>query len=254
MKLISWNVNGLRACYNKGDFMRFFTEADADAFCIQETKMQPDQLKLELEGYYQYFNSAVRKGYSGVAVFSKIKPLSVSYGINIEKHDQEGRVLTLEYPAFYLVSVYTPNSKDGLLRIDYRMEWEDAFRAYLHKLEESKPVVVCGDFNIAHREIDLANPRENAHNTGFLPEERAFLDRFTAAGYLDTFRLRHGEERDRYSWWSYKTRARARNVGWRIDYFFVSEELREQVAGAEIEDGIYGSDHCPVTLELDLPG
>ena len=251
MKLISWNVNGLRACYNKGDFMRFFTEADADAFCIQETKMQPDQLKLELEGYYQYFNSAVRKGYSGVAVFSKIKPLSVSYGINIEKHDQEGRVLTLEYPAFYLVSVYTPNSKDGLLRIDYRMEWEDAFRAYLHKLEESKPVVVCGDMNVAHEEIDLKNPAQNRGNAGFSDQEREKMTVLLNSGFIDTYRYFYPDVTDHYTWWSYRFNARKNNAGWRIDYFLVSDSLKDKIKDAMIYDDIYGSDHCPVGLEIE---
>ena len=251
MKLISWNVNGLRACYSKGDFMRFFSEADADVFSIQETKMQPDQLKLDLDGYYQYFNSAVRKGYSGVAVFSKSEPLSVSYGIGIEEHDQEGRVLTLEYPSFYLVCVYTPNSKDGLLRIDYRMEWEDAFRTYLHALEENKPVIVCGDMNVAHEEIDLKNPAQNRGNAGFSDQEREKMTTLLNSGFIDTYRYLYPDVRDHYTWWSYRFNARKNNAGWRIDYFLVSDVLKDKIKDAMIYDDIYGSDHCPVGLEIE---
>ncbi len=250
MKLISWNVNGLRAIVKKDDFMNFFRAQDADVFCLQETKMQPDQLEMVLPGYHQYYNSAVRKGYSGVAIYSKREPLSVSYGIGVEEHDQEGRVLTAEYEDFYLVCVYTPNSKDGLLRIDYRMEWEDAFRAYLHKLHEKKPVIVCGDLNVAHEEIDLKHPKENRGNAGFSDQEREKMTVLLNSGFIDTFRYFYPEASGRYSWWSYRFNARKNNAGWRIDYFLVTEDLKEKLEDAVIYDDIYGSDHCPVGLIL----
>jgi len=250
MKLISWNVNGLRAIVKKDDFMNFFRTQDADVFCLQETKMQPNQLEMDLPGYHQYYNSAVRKGYSGVAIYSKREPLSVSYGIGLEEHDQEGRVLTAEYEDFYLVCVYTPNSKDGLLRIDYRMEWEDAFRAYLHKLHEKKPVIVCGDMNVAHEEIDLKHPKENRGNAGFSDQEREKMTVLLNSGFIDTFRYFYPEAGGRYSWWSYRFNARKNNAGWRIDYFLVTEDLKEKLEDAVIYDDIYGSDHCPVGLIL----
>ncbi len=249
MKLISWNVNGLRACITKG-FYDFFRQEDADIFCLGETKMQPEQAEIETPGYHQYWNSAVKKGYSGTAVFTKQEPLSVCYGLGIEEHDQEGRVITLEFENFYLVNVYTPNSKDGLLRLDYRMEWEDAFRAYLKKLDESKPVIVCGDMNVAHQEIDLKNPKTNRKNPGFTDEERAKMTELLASGFTDSFRALYPDKADAYSWWSYRARAREKNVGWRIDYFLVSNRLKEQIQDAVIYADILGSDHCPVGLIL----
>lgn len=249
MKLISWNVNGLRACITKG-FYDFFRQEDADIFCLGETKMQPEQAEIETPGYHQYWNSAVKKGYSGTAVFTKQEPLSVCYGLGIEEHDQEGRVITLEFENFYLVNVYTPNSKDGLLRLDYRMEWEDAFRAYLKKLDESKPVIVCGDMNVAHQEIDLKNPKTNRKNPGFTDEERAKMTELLASGFTDSFRALYPDKTDAYSWWSYRARAREKNVGWRIDYFLVSNRLKEQIQDAVIYADILGSDHCPVGLIL----
>ncbi len=249
MKLISWNVNGLRACITKG-FYDFFRQEDADIFCLGETKMQPEQAEIETPGYHQYWNSAVKKGYSGTAVFTKQEPLSVCYGLGIEEHDQEGRVITLEFENFYLVNVYTPNSKDGLLRLDYRMEWEDAFRAYLKKLDESKPVIVCGDMNVAHQEIDLKNPKTNRKNPGFTDEERAKMTELLASGFIDSFRALYPDKTDAYSWWSYRARAREKNVGWRIDYFLVSNRLKEQIQDAVIYADILGSDHCPVGLIL----
>ncbi len=249
MKLISWNVNGLRACITKG-FYDFFQQEDADIFCLGETKMQPEQAVIETPGYHQYWNSAVKKGYSGVAIFCKEEPLSVSYGLGIEEHDQEGRVITLEFKDFYLVNVYTPNSKDGLLRLDYRMIWEDAFRNHLNKLDEKKPVIVCGDMNVAHQEIDLKNPKTNRKNPGFTDEERNKMTELLASGFTDSFRALYPDKTDAYSWWSYRAKAREKNVGWRIDYFLVSNRLKEQIDDAVIYADILGSDHCPVGLLL----
>ena len=249
MKLISWNVNGLRACFTKG-FYDFFQQEDADIFCLGETKMQPEQAVIETPGYHQYWNSAVKKGYSGVAIFTKKEPLSVRYGLGIEEHDQEGRVITLEFEDFFLVNVYTPNSKDGLLRLDYRMTWEDAFRAHLNKLDESKPVIVCGDMNVAHQEIDLKNPKTNRKNPGFTDEERAKMTELLASGFIDSFRTLYPDKTDAYSWWSYRARAREKNVGWRIDYFLTSARMKEQIEDAVIYADILGSDHSPVGLIL----
>ena len=249
MKLISWNVNGLRAVMGK-DFMGSFAALDADAFCLQETKSQEGQIELDLPGYQQYWNYAEKKGYSGVAVFTRVEPLSVSRGIGIEEHDHEGRVLTLEYADFFLVCCYTPNSQDGLKRLDYRMRWEDDFRAYLKSLEETKPVVLCGDLNVAHEEIDIKNPKSNRMNAGFTDQERAKMTDLLAAGFVDTFRALHPDETGAYSWWSYRFHARENNAGWRIDYFIVSEALRDRVENAAIHSEIYGSDHCPVELTL----
>ena len=247
MKFISWNVNGLRACVGKG-FLDFFHREDADIFCIQETKMQPDQLELDLPGYQKFFNSAERKGYSGTAVFVKHAPMSVVNGIGIPEHDTEGRVITLEYPSFYLVTVYTPNSQHELTRLSYRMDWEDAFLAYLKTLDARKPVVVCGDLNVAHREIDLKNPKENEHNAGFTMEERSRMSRMLESGFTDTFRLLDPELGDAYTWWSYRMRARERNVGWRIDYFLVSDRIADKVSDSVIYKDVLGSDHCPIGL------
>ncbi len=249
MKLISWNVNGLRACMTKG-FMDFFQEADADIFCLQETKLQAGQIKMELPGYYQYWNYAEKKGYSGTAVFSKKEPLSVAYGIGIEEHDHEGRVITLEYPDFFVVTVYTPNSQDGLARLSYRMQWEDDFLAYLKKLEKEKPVIFCGDLNVAHKEIDLKNPKTNRKNAGFTDEERRKMTVLQENGFVDTFRYFYPEQEGIYSWWSYRFQARSKNAGWRIDYFMVSESLKGRLADAVIDTQILGSDHCPVELIL----
>ena len=249
MKLISWNVNGLRACVTKG-FMDFFVEADADIFCIQESKLQEGQIQLELPGYYQYWNYAGKKGYSGTAVFTRQEPLSVSYGIGIEEHDQEGPVITLEFGDFYLVTVYTPNSQNELARLSYRMEWEDAFLAYLKKLEEKKPVIFCGDLNVAHREIDLKNPKTNRRNAGFTDEEREKFSRLLESGFIDTFRYFYPDQEQIYSWWSYRFRAREKNAGWRIDYFCVSESLKERLVDAKILTDVMGSDHCPVELDI----
>lgn len=251
MKLISWNVNGLRACVGKG-FMDFFHAADADAVCLQETKMQPDQLSLETPGYLQYWNSAEKKGYSGTAVFTKAEPLSVAYGIGIPAHDTEGRVITCEYPAFYLVTVYTPNAQQGLARIGYRMAWEDAFRTYLLALDAKKPVIVCGDMNVAHNEIDLKHPAANRGNAGFSDEERGKFNELLQSGFIDTFRLLYPDKKDAYSWWSYRFHARDTNAGWRIDYFLVSDRLRGKVCKAGILSDVFGSDHCPVLLEIAL--
>ena len=249
MKLISWNVNGLRACVTKG-FEEFFREADADVFCLQETKLQPGQIQLDLPGYYQYWNSAEKKGYSGTAVFTKREPLSVSYGIGVEEHDHEGRVITLEFPEFYLVTVYTPNSQDGLARLDYRMRWEDDFFSYLRGLEKTKPVIFCGDLNVAHKEIDLKNPKTNRKNAGFTDEERAKMTRLLENGFVDTFRYFYPDQEGIYSWWSYRFQARSKNAGWRIDYFIVSESLKERLQDACIYTEVMGSDHCPVGLIL----
>ena len=251
VKLISWNVNGLRAVVGKG-FVDIFNALDADVFCLQETKLQAGQIELDLPGYEQYWNYAERKGYSGTAVFTKEEPMSVTYGLGIEEHDKEGRVITLEYEKFYFVTVYTPNSQDGLKRLDYRMEWEKAFLAYLKKLEEKKPVIFCGDLNVAHQEIDLKNPGPNRGNAGFSDEERGKFTELLQAGFTDTFRYRNPDLTGAYSWWSYRFHAREKNAGWRIDYFLVSDRLRESVAAAPIYQEIYGSDHCPVGLELDM--
>ncbi|MCC8136823.1 MAG: exodeoxyribonuclease III [Clostridiales bacterium] len=250
MKLISWNVNGLRACVQKG-FTEYFEEADADFFCLQETKLQEGQIDLSLRPY-QYWNYAEKKGYSGTAVFAKKEPLSVSYGIGIKEHDQEGRVITLEYDAFYLVTVYTPNSKDGLARLPYRMEWEDAFLAYLKGLEKKKPVIFCGDLNVAHEEIDLKNPKTNHKNAGFTDEERGKFSALLDAGFTDTYRYFYPEQEGIYSWWSYRFHAREKNAGWRIDYFCVSDCLRDRLLDAAIHTEVFGSDHCPVELRIDL--
>ena len=250
MKLISWNVNGLRAVVGKG-FVDIFNGLDADIFCVQETKLQAGQIDLELPGYEQYWNYAEKKGYSGTAVFTRVKPLNVTYGLGIEEHDTEGRVITVEYETFYLVNVYTPNSKDGLARLPYRMEWEDVFRMYLKMLEESKPVVVCGDLNVAHEEIDLKNPKTNRKNAGFSDEDRGKMTELLDAGFIDTFRYFYPDKAGEYSWWSYRFNARKNNAGWRIDYFIVSEALKERLKGASIHQEIFGSDHCPVELELE---
>ena len=249
MKLISWNVNGLRACLQKG-FMDYFKEADADIFCIQESKLQEGQVELQLPGYRQYWNYAEKKGYSGTAVFAKKEPLNVSYGIGIDEHDHEGRVITLESPDFYVITVYTPNSQDGLARLPYRMQWEEAFLSYLKKLEENKPVIFCGDLNVAHREIDLKNPKTNRKNAGFTDEERACFSHLLNSGFIDTFRYFYPDATGIYSWWSYRFQARAKNAGWRIDYFCVSEGLRDRLVSAAIHTEIMGSDHCPVELVI----
>lgn len=249
MKLISWNVNGIRACVGKG-FLEFFNEADADIFCIQESKMQAGQLELDLPGYYQYWNYAEKKGYSGTAIFTKREPLSVAKGIGIPEHDKEGRVITLEYENFYMVTVYTPNSQNELARLDYRMEWEDAFLAYLKELEKTKPVIVCGDMNVAHKEIDLKNPKTNRKNAGFTDEERDKFSTLLESGFVDTFRYFYPEQEGIYSWWSYRFKAREKNAGWRIDYFLVSECLKDKLQDAKILTDIMGSDHCPVEVDL----
>lgn len=250
MKLISWNVNGLRACVNKG-FMDTFKELDADIFCLQETKLQEGQIELDLEGYYDFWNYAEKKGYSGTAVFSKQKPLSVSYGIGIEEHDKEGRVITLELEKFYLVNVYTPNSKRELERLDYRMNWEDDFRSYLLKLNEHKPVVMCGDLNVAHKEIDLKNPKTNRKSAGFTDDERNKMTELIEAGFIDTFRYFYPDKEDAYSWWSNFAKARERNIGWRIDYFIISKSFEDKVEDAFICPEYMGSDHCPVGLLIN---
>ncbi|MCR5587262.1 MAG: exodeoxyribonuclease III [Lachnospiraceae bacterium] len=251
MKLISWNVNGLRACVKKG-FLDFFKEIDADIFCIQESKLQEGQIDLELDGYYQYWNYAEKKGYSGTAIFTKKEPLSVVNGIGIKEHDNEGRVITLEYPEFYMVTVYTPNSKQELLRLDYRMVWEDAFRDYLNSLAKKKPVIVCGDMNVAHKEIDLKNPKTNHKNAGFTDEERDKFSVLLDSGFTDTFRYFYPDVEGIYSWWSYRFKAREKNAGWRIDYFLTSKSLEDKLEGAKIHTEILGSDHCPVELDIKL--
>ena len=251
MKLISWNVNGIRACVTKG-FMDFFNELDADIFCIQESKMQEGQLELEMPGYYQYWNYAEKKGYSGTAIFTKKEPMDVKYGIGIEEHDHEGRVITLEFEDFYMVTCYTPNSQNELKRLDYRMQWEDDFKAYLKKLEESKPVVLCGDLNVAHKEIDLKNPKTNRKNAGFTDEEREKMTKLLDDGFIDTFRYFYPDLEGKYSWWSYRFKAREKNAGWRIDYFIVSEALKDKLEGADIHTEILGSDHCPIELDLNI--
>lgn len=250
MKLISWNVNGIRACVGKG-FMDFFKEADADIFCIQESKMQEGQLELDLPGYHQYWNYADKKGYSGTAVFTKKEPVSVTKGMGIEEHDKEGRVITLEFENFYMVTVYTPNSQNELARLSYRMEWEDAFLAYLKGLEESKPVIVCGDMNVAHKEIDLKNPKTNRKNAGFTDEERKKFSVLLENGFVDTYRHFYPDKEGVYSWWSYRFKAREKNAGWRIDYFLVSESLTDKLTDAGILTDVMGSDHCPVELLME---
>ena len=249
MKLISWNVNGIRACLNKG-FADVFKQLDADIFCIQETKCQPEQVELEFEGYTSYWNSAEKKGYSGTAIFTKQKPLNVTYGIGIEKHDKEGRVITLEFEKFYMVDIYTPNSKRELERLNYRQIWEDEIRKYLLKLNETKPVIMCGDLNVAHEEIDLKNPKTNRHNAGFTDEERKKMTELLNAGFTDSFRYLYPDKENAYSWWSYMGHAREKNVGWRIDYFIVSKSIENEIKEATIYPEIIGSDHCPVGLEI----
>lgn len=249
MKLISWNVNGIRACLTKG-FEDIFKKLDADIFCIQETKCQPEQIELEFEGYTSYWNSAEKKGYSGTAIFTKQKPINVTYGIGIEEHDKEGRVITLEFEKFYMVDIYTPNSKRELERLDYRQIWEDEIRKYLLKLNETKPVIMCGDLNVAHKEIDLKNPKTNRHNAGFTDEERQKMTELLDAGFTDSFRYLYPDKENTYSWWSYMGHAREKNVGWRIDYFIVSKSIENQIKEAKIYPEIMGSDHCPVGLEI----
>ena len=250
MKFISWNVNGLRACVGK-DFSQSFESLNADFFCLQETKMQAGQLELQFPGYTSYWNYAEKKGYSGTAIYTRKEPLAVTYGIGIEEHDHEGRVITLEYDKFFLVTVYTPNSQEELRRLDYRMTWEDAFQAYLHQLDAKKPVIVCGDMNVAHQEIDLKNPKTNRRSAGFTDEERSKMTQLLNNGFTDTFRTLHPEQVT-YSYWSYRFRAREKNAGWRIDYFLISDRLRPQLKGASIHTEIYGSDHCPVELDIDI--
>lgn len=251
MKLISWNVNGIRACVQKG-FLDFFKEVDADIFCIQESKLQEGQIELDLEGYNQYWNYAKKKGYSGTAIFTKHEPIEVTYGLGIEEHDQEGRVITLEFEQFYMVTVYTPNSQNELARLPYRMEWEEAFKDYLKKLDEKKPVIVCGDLNVAHKEIDLKNPKTNKKNAGFTIEERTKFSELLENGFTDTFRYFYPDLEEIYSWWSYRFKAREKNAGWRIDYFLTSSSLDERLVGAKIHTEVLGSDHCPVELEISF--
>lgn len=250
MKFISWNVNGLRACVGK-DFSQSFESLNADFFCLQETKMQAGQLELQFPGYTSYWNYAEKKGYSGTAIYTRKEPLAVSYGIGIDEHDHEGRVITLEYDKFFLVTVYTPNAQEELRRLDYRMTWEDAFQAYLHQLDAKNPVIVCGDMNVAHQEIDLKNPKTNRRSAGFTDEERSKMTQLLSNGFTDTFRTLHPEQIT-YSYWSYRFRAREKNAGWRIDYFLISDRLRPQLKGASIHTEIYGSDHCPVELDIDI--
>lgn len=251
MKLISWNVNGLRAIWKKG-FSDFFEKTNADIFCLQETKMQEGQLDISFDGYYQYFNSAVKKGYSGTAIFTKKKPLSINYGIGIEEHDQEGRVITLEFSHFYMINVYTPNSKSELERLEYRQKWEDDFRKYLTKLDKQKPIVLCGDLNVAHNDIDLKNPKTNHQSAGFTDEERGKMTELLEAGFIDTYRYLYPNKENVYSWWSYRMKAREKNVGWRIDYFIVSSRLRDNIEDAKILMEVMGSDHCPVELLIKM--
>ena len=251
MKLISWNVNGLRACEGKG-FREAFAALDADFFCLQETKMQAGQLDLQFEGYQSFWNYAEKKGYSGTAIYTRRQPLNVSYGMGIEEHDHEGRIITLEMEDFYLVTVYTPNAQDGLRRLDYRMKWEHDFREFLMALDKQKPVIVCGDMNVAHEEIDLKNPKTNRRNAGFTDEEREQFGLLLEAGFTDTFRYFYPDRKDCYSWWSYRFRAREKNAGWRIDYFVVSNRLQDRLTDAAIHTEIYGSDHCPVELTIDI--
>ncbi len=249
MKLISWNVNGIRACVQKG-FMDYFKEMDADIFCIQESKVQENQINLELEGYHQFWNYAEKKGYSGTAIFTKEEPISVSYGINKEEHDKEGRVITLEFDDFYMITVYTPNSKQELARLDYRMQWEDDFRNYIKTLDKVKPVILCGDLNVAHKEIDLKNPNSNRKNAGFTDEERNKFTEFLNSGFIDTYRYFYPDKEGIYSWWSYRFNARANNAGWRIDYFCTSERIKDRLVSADIHTKVLGSDHCPIELVI----
>ncbi len=251
MKLISWNVNGIRACVQKG-FLDFFKEVDADMFCIQESKVQEGQIDLDLDGYHQYWNYAEKKGYSGTAIFTRVEPMNVSYGIGIEEHDNEGRVITLEFENFYLVTVYTPNSKSELERLDYRMVWEDEFRKYLKNLDKNKPVIVCGDLNVAHKEIDLKNPKNNRRNAGFTDEERSKFTKLLDSGFIDTFRNFYPDLEGTYSWWSYRFKAREKNAGWRIDYFCTSERLKDNLVSAKIHAAVLGSDHCPVEVQINM--
>jgi len=251
MKLISWNVNGIRACVSKG-FLDYFHSADADIFCIQETKCQPEQIKLEIDGYFQYWNSAEKKGYSGTAVFSKKEPLSVKYGIDQPQYDSEGRAITLEFEDFYFVTIYTPNSQRDLARLDYRLTWEDCLRDYLLELDSKKPVILCGDMNVAHQEIDLKNPKSNIKNSGFTPEERSKMTELLGSGFIDSYRHLYPDQADVYTWWSYMNKVRERNIGWRIDYFLVSKRLKDVVLDSQIHCDVMGSDHCPVALKLDL--
>lgn len=251
MKFISWNVNGIRACVKKG-FEESFSDLDADIFCIQESKMQKDQLKLETPGYHQYWNYAIRKGYSGTAIFTRKEPVSVTNGLGIEEHDQEGRLITLDMGDYYFLTVYVPNSQNELKRLEYRMKWEDDFREYVSKLSKEKPVIICGDMNVAHKEIDLKNPASNHHNPGFSDEERGKFQELLDAGFVDTFRYKYPDRRDIYSWWSYRFNSRENNAGWRIDYFLVSDYVQDKIVDAKIHNEIYGSDHCPVELEMDI--
>ena len=251
MKLISWNVNGIRACVSKG-FNNFFKEIDADIFCIQETKCQPEQINLEFDGYYSYYNSAERKGYSGTAIFTKIKPQTVTYGIGKPEHDKEGRVITLEFEKFYMVTIYTPNSKRELERLEYRQVWEDEIRAYLLKLNTKKPVIMCGDLNVAHQEIDLKNPKTNRGNAGFTDEEREKMTQLLETGFTDSFRYLYPDTENAYTWWSYMGHAREKNIGWRIDYFLVSNEIKSKIKQANIYPEVMGSDHCPIGLDIDI--
>ncbi len=251
MRAISWNVNGLRACVDK-NFIEDFKRLDADIFCLQETKLQEGQISLDLDGYHQYWNYAEKKGYSGTAIFTKKQPVNVTYGMGIEEHDHEGRVITLEYDEFFFITVYTPNSKQELERLEYRQHWEDDFRAYLCELKKKKPVIFCGDLNVAHKEIDLKNPKTNHHNAGFTDEERSKMTELLAAGFTDTFRYFYPDKTDIYSWWSYRFKSREKNAGWRIDYFIVSDDLNEKLKDAKIHTDVFGSDHCPVELDIDL--
>ncbi len=251
MKLVSWNVNGLRACVRKG-FLNYFQEVDADIFCVQEIKLQNGQIELDLPGYYQYWNYAEKKGYSGTAVFTKIKPLSVSYGFEPGEVEKEGRIITLEFDTFYLVNCYTVNAQRDLARLPYRLEWEDRMFAYLQELDKKKPVIYCGDLNVAHQEIDLKNPKSNEGNSGFTPEEREKMTRLLNAGFIDSFRYLYPEKRDAYTWWSYMNKARERNIGWRIDYFILSDRLKDRLTDSEIHADVLGSDHCPIALTIDL--
>lgn len=251
MKLVSWNVNGIRACMTKG-FEKFFKQINADIFCIQETKCQPEQVELKFEGYKSYWNSAEKKGYSGTAIFTKTQPISVKYGIGIEEHDKEGRVITLEFEKFYMVTIYTPNSKRELERLDYRQEWEDEIRKYLLKLNQSKPVIMCGDLNVAHKEIDLKNPKTNHKSAGFTDEERNKMTELLKAGFIDTYRYLYPDKENVYTWWSYMRKAREKNVGWRIDYFIVSNDIKNKIKEAKIDEDVMGSDHCPVELEIEI--
>lgn len=251
MRFVSWNVNGIRACVKKG-FEESFSNLDADIFCIQESKMQKDQLKLDTPGYHQYWNYAIRKGYSGTAIFTKQEPVSVKNGLGIEEHDQEGRLITLDMGDYYFITVYVPNSQNELKRLDYRMKWEDDFREYVSGLSKEKPVIICGDMNVAHKEIDLKNPASNHHNPGFSDEERGKFQELLDAGFVDTFRYKYPDQRDIYSWWSYRFNSRENNAGWRIDYFLVSDYVQDKIVDAKIHNEVYGSDHCPVELEIDL--